>query len=189
MKHLWQTTVRTMLWGVLLSTGLSGCWSACDSSNLRAPDAFEPNDTPQTATPLETSRDGSFNTEENDTFKFTASAGETITITVQTLEAGAQPARYALCLSSVKQVFDDKFRCDNRAYPEGSTLSFSAPRDDTYYIDIVEPSPGCRHICGCPTRGSTYRVQLQRAPKVTSVLPGSPPKRALKATKDDSSRT
>ena len=102
MKHLWQTTVRTMLWGVLLSAGLSGCWSVCDSSNLRIPDALEPNDTPGTATLLETSRDGSFNTEENDTFKFTASASETITITVQTLEAGAQITRYALCLSSVK---------------------------------------------------------------------------------------
>lgn len=163
MKLIW----RTILSAMLLSAGLSGCWSVCDSSSLRPPDAYEPNDTPSTATPLETSRDGSFNTEESDVFKFTATANETITISVQTLQAGELPPSYALCLSSVKQILNDRLRCDDRSYPKGSPLSFTAPRDDTYDVSITEPAPGCRHLCGCPTRGSSYRVLLERTPKAS----------------------
>lgn len=171
MNYVRQTKLLTILWGALLSLGLSGCWTVCDSSSLRIPDAFEPNDTPSTATLLETSRDASFNTEENDTFKFTAIAGEAITITVQTLEAGAQPPSYALCVRGTKQMFDETLRCDSRAYPKSLPLSFTAPRDDTYTIDIVEPAAGCRHICGCPVRGSSYRVSLTRTLKTSAVTP------------------
>ena len=174
MKHVWYTKLLTIFWGALLSLGLSGCWAVCESSSLRLPDAFEPNDTPSTATLLETSRDATLNTEENDVFKFTATAGEAITITVQTLEVGAQFPSYALCVRDMKQTFEAGLRCDSRAYPEGSPLSFTAPRADTYTIDIVEPKANCRNICGCPIRGSSYRVSLTRTPKPSAKTPIPP---------------
>ncbi len=171
MNHVWHSSLRTKVWGALLSVALSGCWAVCETSSLRPPDAFEPNDTASTATLLETSRDATFNTEENDVFRFTATATETITITVQTLEAGAQPPSYALCVRGMKQMFDETLRCDPRAYPQGSPLSFTAPKDDTYTIDIAEPAANCRHICGCPVRGSSYRVLLTRSPKPSAKTP------------------
>jgi hypothetical protein len=111
------------------------------------------------------------NTEENDTFKFAATADEVITITIQTLEAGAQLPSYALCVRGTKQEFEAGLRCDPRAYPQDSPLSFTAPRGDTYTIDIVEPKANCRNICGCPVRGSRYRVSLTRTPKASFVAP------------------
>jgi Bacterial pre-peptidase C-terminal domain len=146
---------------IALSMILTGCWAFnCSSVNLRLPDALEPNDTPSTATVLETTREATFNSEENDTYQFTATAGEQLTITVETLEAGVQSARYALCLTDTKGL--KGIRCDDRAYPEEPNLTFTATQSGTYVLDVVEPKFGCRHICGCPVRGSSYRITLER---------------------------
>jgi hypothetical protein len=153
-----------LLIAVIAPLVLSGCvlldaLSPCPGP--RAADALEPNDTRQTATPLNQLRESSLNPGETDVFQFEASAGGKLQLTTRILEGNGndQPGLNLLVEGPNSFKLEKKF-------VQADTLELVAAGAGTHFLTVTDGSrkyADCL-VCTCTGRGPKYSLELKVLP-------------------------
>jgi hypothetical protein len=149
---------------ILLTPLLSGCvlldaLSPCPGP--RAADALEPNDTRQTATPLNQLRESSLNPGETDVFQFEASAGGKLQLTTRILEGnGNDEPGLNLLLEG-----PNSFKLEKKSV-RADTLELVVAGAGTHFLTVTDGSrkyADCL-VCTCTGRGPKYSLELKVLP-------------------------
>jgi hypothetical protein len=149
---------------ILLTPLLSGCvlldaLSPCPGP--RAADALEPNDTRQTATPLNQLRESSLNPGETDVFQFEASAGGKLQLTTRILEGnGNDEPGLNLLLEG-----PNSFKLEKKSV-RADTLELVVAGAGTHFLTVTDGSrkyADCL-VCTCTGRGPKYSFELKVLP-------------------------